>query len=79
MDSHGQRINDLRNYKKCNLLTNRNFAKLFESLFLVSNLASFVTKLHTDNRFQFRAVINEMHAFKIVRYGLCMGVIRSKL
>ena len=43
-------------------------------------ISSFIPKSYSENRFQIRTAINEVHAFKLFLYGIyILGVILSKL
>ena len=61
------------------LVKNAFFTKKNRKIVFQLKMFSFILKLYSENRFKIRAVVNEIHAFKIVLYGVCMGVILSKL
>ena len=55
------------------------FTKKFENLFFRLKCFSLISNLYTENQFQIRITVNEIHALKIFLYGICMGVILNKL
>ena len=61
------------------LVKNTIFTKTFETLFFSLKCSPFIPKLYTEIRFQIRKIINEIHAFKIFLYGVCMGMSLSQL
>ena len=51
------------------------FTQKIEILFFSLKCSSFSAKLYAENRFQIQTIVNELHPFKILLYGVYLGVI----